>query len=246
MRLFSKSRYALLLSVVVMGWFLALMPGLSAQAASAPENSASAAEHGGAGDAREGGESAGEDETAQFKHSPAVQWIAEVTGLSLEQAYWLSVSLNFLVIAAAIFWLSKKNLPAMFRNRTVSIQKAMEEARQASEDANRRLGEIETRLTRLDGEIGEMRGAADNEALAEEARIKAAAEEDARKVVEAAQQEIAAAAKAARRELTAYAADLAVTLARQQVHVDPATDEALVRSFAEQLTNGARPKGGKD
>jgi F-type H+-transporting ATPase subunit b len=196
--------------------------------------------------AQESREAAGEDDQSQFKHSSSVKWVAEVTGLSLEHAYWFCVSLNFLIIAAAIVWLSKKNLPGMFRNRTASIQKAMEEARKASQDANRRLAEIEARLVRLDGEIGEMRGAADNEAVAEEARIKAAAEEDARKVVEMAQQEIAAAAKTARRELTAYAADLAVALARKQIQVDPTTDQALVRSFADQLSNDSRRKPGKE
>ena len=65
--------------------------------------------------------------------------------------------------------------------------------------------------------------------------FKAAAEEDARKIVVSAEQEIAAAAKAARRQLTAYAADLAVGLARKQIHVDAATDQALVRNFAGQL-----------
>jgi F-type H+-transporting ATPase subunit b len=196
--------------------------------------------------AQESREAAGEDDQSQFKHSSSVRWVAKVTGLSLEHAYWFCVSLNFLIIAAAIVWLSKKNLPGMFRNRTASIQKAMEEARKASQDANRRLAEIEARLVRLDGEIGEMRGAADNEAVAEEARIKAAAEEDARKVVEMAQQEIAAAAKTARRELTAYAADLAVALARKQIQVDPTTDQALVRSFADQLSNDSRRKPGKE
>ena len=83
----------------------------------------------------------------------------------------------------------------MFRDRTASIQQAMQEARQASEEANRRLAEIEARLSRLDAEIGGMREAAEKEAAAEEVRIKAAAAEDARKIVESAEQEIAAAAK---------------------------------------------------
>ena len=56
------------------------------------------------------------------------------------------------------------------------------------------------------------------------------------------EQEIAAAAKAARRELTSYAADLAVTLATKQIHVDAPTDQALVRRFASQLTNGGNGK----
>jgi F0F1-type ATP synthase membrane subunit b/b' len=80
----------------------------------------------------------------------------------------------------------------------------------------------------------------------EEARIQAAAEEDARKMVESAQQEIAAAAKSARRELTAYAADLAVGLAQTQIHVDAATDQELVRRFAGELGVSEASPPGKD
>jgi F-type H+-transporting ATPase subunit b len=181
-------------------------------------------------------EAAGEDDASQFKHSPAVRLIAKLTGLNLEHAYWVCVLLNFVIIAAAIFWLSKKNLPGLFRNRTASIQKAMEEARKASDDANRRLAEIEARLSKLDSEIGGMRAAAEKEAAAEEERIRISAAEDARKIVDSAEQEITAAAKSARRELKAFAAELAVSLATKQMHVDPATDQALLRNFAQQLS----------
>jgi len=191
-------------------------------------------------------EAAEEDDQAQFKHSASVQTVAKLTGLSLDNAYWLCVVLNFAIVAGAVVYLSKKNLPGMFRNRTASIQKAMQEARQASEDANRRLGEIETRLSRLDSEIAEMHAAAENEAVAEEARIKAAAEEDGRKIVESAEQEIAAAAKLARRELTNYAANLAVSLAARQINVDPVTDQALVQGFARELSPKSDGGGGQD
>jgi len=193
---------------------------------------------------KESREAAGEDDQSQFKHSPSVQFVARLTGLDLEHAYWVCVLLNFAVIAAALFWLSKKNLPGLFRNRTASIQKAMEEARKASEDANQRLAEIEARLSKLDVEIGGMRAVAEKEAAAEGERIKSAAIEDARKIVESAEQEIAAAAKSARRELTAYAADLAVSLAKKQIHVDAATDQSLLRDFAQQLANGGETRKG--
>ena len=179
----------------------------------------------------------GEDETAQFKHSASVQLLSRITGLSLDGAYWLAVILNFAIVVGLIAWASKKNLPAMFRNRTASIQKSLEEARKASEDANRWLSEIEARLGHLDDEIHQMRSASEKEALAEEERIKASAAEEAGRISESASQEIAAATKAARRELTAYAADLAVTLASKQIHVDTSTDQALVRRFAQQITN---------
>jgi len=188
-------------------------------------------------------EGAGEesDETAEFKQSPAVVWVAGLTGLDLRRAYQLCVVTNFIVIGAVIFWAGRKYLPGMFRDRTAAIQKAMQEAQKASEEARRRLAEIETRLMKLDVEIGMMRDAAEKEGAGEEARLQAAAQEDARKIIQAAGQEIAAAAKAARRALTAYAGDLAVGLAQKQIHVDSATDQALVRGFTGDLA--AAPGG---
>ncbi len=177
----------------------------------------------------------GKDEMAEFKESASVQMIAKLTGLNLQQSYWLSVIFNFVVIAALILWAGRKFLPGIFRDRTNAIQKAMQEAQKASEEARVKLAEIESRLQKLDTEIAAMRDAAEKEGAAEEARIKAAALEDARKIVNSAEQEISAAAKAARRQLTSYAADLAVGLAQKQIRVDPATDQALVRNFAGQL-----------
>jgi F-type H+-transporting ATPase subunit b len=120
----------------------------------------------------------------------------------------------------------------------------MQEAQKASEEARRKLAEIETRLQKLDVEIGMMRDQAEKEGAVEEARIQATAEEDARKIVVSAEQEIAAAAKAARRQLTAHAAELAVGIAARQIRVDTATDQALVRDFSAQLA--ASDKSGKD
>jgi F-type H+-transporting ATPase subunit b len=191
-------------------------------------------------------EAAGEDDTAEFKQSASVKAIARITGLSVSHAFLLSDLLNFAVIAIVIIWAGRKFLPGIFSARTAAIQKAMQEAQKASDEARRRLAEIESRLMKLDVEIGMMRNAAENDAAAEEARIQAAAEEDARKIVESAQQEIAAAAKTARRELMAYAADLAVGLAQKQIRVDAATDQRLVRNFADELgSEGAGPGKGR-
>jgi F-type H+-transporting ATPase subunit b len=193
-------------------------------------------------------EAAGEekDEYAEFKQSASVKGIARLTGLGLQQSYWLSLLLNFVIIAGAIIWAARKYLPGLFRDRTAAIQKAMHEAQKASEEARVRLAEIESRLLKLDSEIDAIRESAEKEGAAEAARIKAAAEEEARKIVSAAEQEISAAAKAARRQLTAYAADLAVGLARKQIHVDAGTDQAIVRNFAGQLGASDDSASGKD
>ena len=183
------------------------------------------------------------DEMEEFKHSASVQAIHRLTGISVQQSYWASYIFNFAVIAGLIIWAGRKYLPGIFRDRTNAIQKAMQEAQKASAEARQKLAEIETRLQKLDVEIGMMRDAAEREGEAEEARIKAAAEEDAKKIVASAEQEIAAAAKAARRQLTSYAADLAVGLAQKQIHVDAATDKNLVSNFAGQLGSASEPSG---
>jgi F-type H+-transporting ATPase subunit b len=195
--------------------------------------------------AHESREAAGEekDETEEFKQSTSVQLVSKWTGLDLRRSYWLCVITNFVVIGAFIVWAGRKYMPGLFRARTAAIQKAMQEAQKASAEARAKLAEIESRLAKLDSEIAAIRDSAESEAAAEEQRIKAAAEEDARKIVASAEQEIAAAAKAARRQLTAYAGDLAVSLAQKQIRVDAATDQALVRDFAGHLASSTQGSG---
>lgn len=183
-----------------------------------------------------------EEENAKLKHSAMVRKLAAFTGGNVHRAHLLALGLNFAIVVGIVFYFGRKFLPGMFRRRTESIQHALEEARAASQDANRRLTEIENRLRQLDVEIGQMQASAEKEGDAEEARIRAAAEEDIRKVIESAEQEIAAAAKQARREITAHTADLAIALAQKQISVDANTDQALVRAFASKLSPGG--KGG--
>lgn len=192
-------------------------------------------------------EAAGEDEN-DFSQYPSVMFLARTLHVRPILAFWASILFNFAVIAGGIAYAMKKYLPGAFRNRTASIQRGMAEAQKASEEAGRRLSEIEARLSRLDAEIASMREAAEREAASEEAKIRAAAEQDTRKIIESAEQEIVAAANVARRELKAYAANIAVALAQQQLRLDASTDEALVKSFAAQLNeNGSgTPKPGKD
>jgi F-type H+-transporting ATPase subunit b len=198
--------------------------------------------------AEETKEADGEEENADLKHAGPIQWLGRKLGLNVHQAHMLALSLNFAVIVAVVLWAGYKFVPGMLGNRNAFIQQALEEARAASQDANRRLVEIENRLRQLDVEIGQMQANAEKEGTAEEVRIQKATEEDIRKVVLAAEQEIATAAKQARRELSAHTAGLAIALARQQINVDSNTDQVLVRTFASKLASPGSNKnddGGK-
>ena len=184
----------------------------------------------------EGQEKVKEGEEAEaIRHSPSVKWIARHIGLTDDQAYWLCIGLNFAVIFFFMARLLRKILPGYFKGRTSTIQKGIEEARKMSEDARRRLAEVEGRLSRLDADIAAMQREADENAKAEEQRLLAAGEEERRRIVSSAEQEIEMAANAARRELKAYVADLAVELAEKKIRVSKDTDEALVRAFTAQM-----------
>ncbi len=176
-----------------------------------------------------------EAESDPARNTSAVRYIARKTGLSINQAYWLCVGLNFAIVFFAIAGLLKKKLPGAFKSRGATIQKGIEEARKASEDARRRLAEVEGRLSRLDSDIAQMRREAEDSAKAEEQRILAAGEEERHRIVTSAEQEIAMAANAARRELKSYAAELAVDLAEKKIRVGKETDETLVREFTAHL-----------
>ncbi len=170
-----------------------------------------------------------------------VKKFAHWTGLEdhLLLAYWVFTFLNFAILIGALY----KLIPFLMRyfeipfahQRRERVRAGLEDARKASDDANRRLSDIEGKLSRLDVDIADIRAEAEAVNKAEEARLQASIEEDRKKIVPSSQQEIEAAAAQARRELKIYAADLAVSLAEKKINVDEATDKALVRSFVAQI-----------
>jgi F-type H+-transporting ATPase subunit b len=244
MRLYSNSRRDFA-AIVILG--VLILPSVCQtsrlHAQEAPTSSSAKAPGGETQPASEeasGKEAKEAGETEAVRHSPPVQWIARKTGLSLDQAYWLCVFVNFAIVFVSVGTVMRKKLPGAFKNRTEAIQKQIEEARKASEEARQRLAEVERRLSRLDMEINQMRREAEENAQAEEKRVLAAVQEERRRIVASTEQEIAMAANAARRDLKTYAAELAVDLAGKKIQVAKDTDVTLVREFTAQLGKGGR------
>jgi F0F1-type ATP synthase membrane subunit b/b' len=73
---------------------------------------------------------------------------------------------------------------------------------------------MEARLAKLDQELAGIHDHAKKEATAEQAELLRQTEDDARKVVERAKAEMDARVRQARKELTTYAGDLSVEIAR--------------------------------
>lgn len=185
-----------------------------------------------------------EDEDAAYRKSAAVRALGGKIGLNPEQSATAFEVLNFIVLAILVGWVLLKTLPKTFRKRTSDIQKELVDARTATEEAKNRLGNVEARLAKLDGQIAELRTEAEKAAALDEQRIKASVEAEKQKIMAAAEQEISAATTQAHRQLQQYAAELAVEQAGRKLVVTAETDRLLVQEFARRL--GGREQGGQN
>jgi len=184
----------------------------------------------------------GENQIDQYRHSATVRAIARYGHVSTETAAEIFEDVNSGVLLGAILLVLWKLVPKLFRSRSEKLQKDLVAARLATEDASRRLAEVEARLHRLDGEIDAIRQQVEQEAVQDERRIHAAMEQERERIVASAEQEIAAAQAAAQRDLKKFAADLAIDHAMRKVQLSTDTDRALVREFGKNLNGGSRGK----
>ncbi len=185
-----------------------------------------------------------EDENDVYRKSPMVRKMGAMIGMNADQSATAFEVTNFAVLAVLLGWFLVNALPKTFRNRNTAIQKHLVDARTATEEANARLGNVEDRLGELDGIIAELRAQSEKDAVAEEQRIRASAEDEKAKILATAEQEIAAATLQARRELQKYAAELAIEQAGRKLVVNAETDRLLVQGFARRL--GRDRPGGKE
>lgn len=177
-----------------------------------------------------------EDGANVYRHSPMVRTLAGMFGLSVETTARLFEILNFFILLAAVLWFVARLLPKTLRGRTERIQNEMQQARTATENANRRLADVEQRLGRLGQEIADMKAQAEPDTAAEEQRLRAAMEQEKQFIVATAGQEIAAAGLNAQRQLKNFAAELVIEHAKRRISVSGATDRLLVDDFVSDLS----------
>lgn len=175
----------------------------------------------------------------QYRHSAAVKAIARFAHIRTETAAQIFEDFNSAVLLIAIGVFLWKFLPKMFRNRSQRLQKELVTARLATEDANHRLAEVETRLLRLDTEIDAIRHQVEQESVEDEKRIHATLELERERIIASAEQEIAAAQAMAQRGLKKFAADLAIDHAMRKIQLSNDTDRALVREFGKSLNKNS-------
>jgi len=176
------------------------------------------------------------DETNAYRHSPSVQWAANLLHLDVETTAKGFEYINFAVIALAVGIPLFKMLPKAFRQRSARLGAELEVAHAKTADANERLTAVEARLAGLDAEISAIRKQVEEDMKGDEARFKASIEEESARIVAAAEQEIVIAGAQARRGLKEFAADLAIDRALSRLTLDDETDHALIAEFANDVS----------
>jgi F-type H+-transporting ATPase subunit b len=235
---------------VLLFFALAMIPSASPRAwaqapapqAAAPDSSTASQDANSAqGDSAQTEE---QQELDTFRHAPIVARIGHKMGLDVETSARIFEFINFLIIFLAIVIPLGRYLPRILRNRSQTLNREIQAAREATADAAARLKAVEAQLAGLAGEIARYRTQVEQESLEDEKRIKATLEEETARIVASAEQEIAAAAAQARRGLRHFAADLAIGQAEKQIALTPETDRALISEFIAEAGRNGAGKGG--
>ena len=144
--------------------------------------------------------------------------------------------LNFAMLAAILIWgMKKANVSKLLADRQAGIEKALKEAVQAREAAEKKYAEYSEKLTQATKEIDEIYASIKKEGELEKERIIAEAKVSAEKIREQAEQTAAREVLKARAELQAEAARLAVQLAEQALRENVGKDDQN-RLVGEYLT----------
>lgn len=177
-------------------------------------------------------------ELEAFRHSPAVQSLANRFGVSTETMAKLMEDLNSAILIIAILWFILRMVPKLYRNRSEKLQKDLFDARAATAEANERLAVVEERLSKLGIEIDAIRQQTERDSVNDEKRIRESLEIEKQRLLSSVDQEIEAAGAAARRDLKKYAANLAIERAMAELRLTDEDDRMLVRSFGKDLNGG--------
>jgi len=144
---------------------------------------------------------------------------------------------NFVVLAAGIGYLARKNGGPFFASRSLQIRKEMIEAGEVRKEAEERAAAVDRKLANLAGDLAKLRAESEQERQAEAERLSRHRDAERAKIQAHAERDIEAAGKAARLELKRYAAALAVELAEQKIRagMTAQTQDRLVSGFVRDL-----------
>ena len=148
--------------------------------------------------------------------------------LGIPNIVWQIV--NLAAFLGLLWYFLKKPVAEFFGNRRAEVAKAIAKAEEDRRRAEALAGELAQRLAQIETEMKNLRDGAKRDAEAEHTALLKQTEEEAARLVARTSTDVENRVRAARAELTAYAGDLAVDLAKELLakSVTPEDEKRLV------------------
>jgi F-type H+-transporting ATPase subunit b len=146
---------------------------------------------------------------------------------------------NFAILAGALAYFLKGPIGIHLASRASHIRQDLVDAATLRETATAQLAEIERKLRTLPAELDALKTQGAQDLIAEQARIAEAARIERERLLLQTRREIDTRLRVARRELTAYAAELAVKIAETRIKASMTPDDQLrlVDRYTAQIGN---------
>jgi len=154
-----------------------------------------------------GHEAAGHEAKGGAHHGPAMKLFGKEYG---NGGAFLVQLLNFAIYGAALFFLLKGALSAMFKSRKEELETMLAQAEKDKAESDAQMKEMEAKMAGLEGELAGILAKAGTDAEAEKQRVLEAARAEATQILAQAQAEIGFQKRQAEQELRALVAELAI------------------------------------
>jgi F-type H+-transporting ATPase subunit b len=145
--------------------------------------------------------------------------------------------LNFAILVGVLVYFLKSPIAGYLSSRSAQIRQDLVTAAEMRRTATTQLEEIQRRLAALPAELTALKVRGEEDVKAEQLRIAEAARIERERLLDQTRREIAMRLRMARRELTEYAAELAVSIAAERIRttITPADQLRLVDRYTAQL-----------
>jgi F-type H+-transporting ATPase subunit b len=149
---------------------------------------------------------------------------------------------NLVAFLGLLWYFLRKPLAEFFGNRRVEVGKALAKADEDRARAEALAKELARRLAQIETELANLKETARRDAEAEHAALLKQTEEDAARFLARASTDVDNRVRAARAELTAYAGDLAVEVAKEILarNVTAEDEKRLVAEGVAELSARAK------
>jgi F-type H+-transporting ATPase subunit b len=154
--------------------------------------------------------------------------------------------LNLGLFLALLWYFLRKPAADFFGNRKAGVAAALAKAEDDRRRAEKLSLELTARLASIETELAKLKEAARHDADAEHTALLAKSQSDADQILARTRADLDNRVRAARAELTAFAGDLSVDLARELLLKNVTADDErrLVAEGIAQLTGAAKTRGG--